>query len=128
MITEAEFAADFAQNWSTTVINNVVSNAIKFSRPKSEITVQSQALDKFTVISVSDEGIGIPKAILDSLFAMNKSTSRPGTKGEKGTGFGMPLVKKYMELFGGDIIVDSKCQEDFPQDSGKTIKLKFKSA
>ncbi len=56
-------------------------------------------------------------------FDSDKKTSRPGTMGEEGTGFGMPLVKSYIEKFGGTIDLKSKSIEDSPHDHGTIICL-----
>jgi signal transduction histidine kinase len=57
---------------------------------------------------------------------VSKKTSRPGTKGESGTGFGMPLIQKFMRAYGGDIHVESKSKDEHPDDSGTSIYLEFK--
>ena len=103
-----------------TVFSNAISNAIKFSEPKSSINIEiEEDVDK-VVISVIDQGIGIPKNILDQIFNAEAKTSRPGTSGESGTGFGMPLVKTYLEQLGGHIYIDSKCVTDVNQDDHGT--------
>jgi len=109
-----------------TVFNNLITNAIKFSEPGSciNICIEHQKAQKICVI-IQDSGIGIPKALLNNLFDVSKTTNRIGTDGEKGTGFGMPLVKKFMEKYGGDIHVDSKSIEDAPDNHGTKVCLTF---
>lgn len=89
------------------VFNNLLTNAIKFSYPNSEIIIKATIENDFAVLSVKDSGIGMPEEILDHLFDIGKSVSRKGTKGEQGTGYGMPLVKKFIEMFGGKVEIDS---------------------
>lgn len=94
------------------IYNNLISNAIKFSQPNSVINVKCVDKEESVEISVKDYGIGIPPFLLDKLFDTNKATSREGTAGEKGTGFGLPLVKEYTLFLGGNISVDSMSSEE----------------
>jgi len=72
---------------------------------------------------VTDPGIGIPKETLKRLFDLTSATSRPGTEGEEGTGFGMPLIKSFVEHYGGKIEVESKEQGDGAENHGTTIRI-----
>jgi len=109
-----------------TVFNNLITNAIKFSEPGSYIKIYLKKQEPQAIsIMIQDSGIGIPKDLLGNLFDVSKTTNRAGTNGEKGTGFGMPLVKKFMEKYGGDIHVYSKAIEEFPDDHGTKICLTF---
>lgn len=109
------------------VINNLISNAIKFSPRGKKIEVIGSPLgeNKYQLL-VKDEGIGIPKESLSDLFSMNKKTSRVGTEGESGTGFGMPLVLTTMHAYGGSIEVDSCSIDDLNHDSNKSSGTTFK--
>ena len=89
------------------VINNLITNAIKFSFEGSTISISFESEASCQVVRIEDQGIGIPESMRVNLFDTYKETSRLGTKGEKGTGFGMPLVKAYMESYGGSISVQS---------------------
>jgi signal transduction histidine kinase len=62
------------------------------------------------------------------IFDTSTPTSHAGTSGEKGTGFGMPVVKSYMRLYGGDIEVRSWPQAEHPDTSGTEMTLIFKTA
>ncbi|MBC85792.1 MAG: hypothetical protein CL677_01325 [Bdellovibrionaceae bacterium] len=103
------------------VFTNLLSNAIKFSQQGEHIVVQSRVKDDVCEVKIQDFGIGIPKDLQEQLFEMSKSTSRPGTDGEKGTGFGLPLVKMFMLSFQGDIHVVSKIKGR----TGTTMILTF---
>ncbi|MDH4225970.1 MAG: HAMP domain-containing histidine kinase, partial [Deltaproteobacteria bacterium] len=110
------------------VVSNLISNAIKFSFPGSTISIEAKNEGGFVHLIIEDKGIGIPPSILPNLFKTDVPTSRPGTSRETGTGFGMPLVKKYVDVYQGEIQVESRAQEDFPQDHGTRICLSLKPA
>lgn len=110
------------------VLNNLLTNAIKFSYPDSVITVASQKKDGKVLISISDKGMGIPGDLKNKIYAIDRRNTRFGTMGEKGTGFGMPLVKKFVTEYGGDIEITSKDENEHPQDHGTLITLSLISA
>lgn len=109
------------------VMNNLITNAIKFSFKNSKILIQAKKLGEETILIVKDSGIGMSEALMKDLFKFNKMTSRKGTSGESGTGFGMPLVKKFVTAFGGKIEVTSTEKLNGNPDHGTTIRLTLKS-
>ncbi len=110
------------------VLVNLLVNAAKFSRPGAALEISGDIAGDIVRLRVRDHGIGIPAAMLENLFEVTKSTSRPGTGGEKGTGFGMPLVKKFVGLFGGSIRVESRDEALHPDDSGTEFTIDFRRA
>jgi signal transduction histidine kinase len=94
------------------VLVNVLSNAIKFSSRGSVITVRASAGEDDVTLTITDQGIGIPPELLDKLFEPSEPTTRPGTDGENGTGFGLPLTSKFVAAYGGSVSVESKPQND----------------
>jgi signal transduction histidine kinase len=97
----------------TVVIRNLVSNAIKFSSEKGDISVSAeiQHIDSGedqVMISVADTGIGISPERLATLFDLESNFSTSGTDGETGTGLGLLLCKEFIELHGGTISAASK--------------------
>ncbi len=105
------------------VLNNLLTNAIKFSYEKSTITVQVTIKDAKAILVIQDSGIGMPEKLIEGLFEMGKSCSRIGTAGERGTGFGMPLVKKFVLAYGGEISVFSKDKKVYPEEHGTAITV-----
>ncbi len=105
------------------VLNNLLTNAVKFSYPDSMIVIEAREEADRVLIRIQDRGVGISPRIMENLFDMNKTTSRPGTNGERGTGFGMPLVKKFVETYGGKLEIVSRAEQDFPEDHGTTVTL-----
>jgi signal transduction histidine kinase len=62
----------------------------------------------FVGISVTDNGIGIPKAKIDGLFDINSDFNRKGTENEIGTGLGLKMFKEFVETMGGTISAESE--------------------
>lgn len=88
----------------TQAVTNLISNAIKFSRSDSTVEINATIYKKgFVEIIVKDEGIGISEANKAKIFKFEQKFSSNGTKGEKGSGLGLTLVKEIIEKLGGDI-------------------------
>lgn len=85
------------------VIQNLVSNAIKFTLVKGRIEVTAQCMENIVIINVIDQGIGIPAEFKDKLFKIDSQTSSRGTNDEKGTGLGLIICKELIEMNGGQI-------------------------
>lgn len=85
------------------VVSNIVSNALKFSHPGSEVIISVTERAGKVYFGVQDYGVGMSEKMLTTLFDHDISVSIPGTAGERGTGLGMPLVKNYAEIFGGEV-------------------------
>jgi len=90
------------------VIQNLLTNAIKFTKAGGEIIISSNEKDILTEVSVQDSGIGIGKEKLNKLFTFETFYSTVGTAGEKGTGLGLSLCKEFVEKNGGKIQVESE--------------------
>lgn len=90
------------------VIANLVTNAIKFSKPNSEIVLRAALLEKAVVVSVIDQGQGIPEDEIPQMFRhFSKTTIKP-TGGETSTGLGLFIAKRIVEAHGGKIWVESQ--------------------
>lgn len=101
------------------IIDNLVSNAVKYSYPNSEITIALQYHNDYCTIAVTDQGQGISEEdqkLLYKKFA--KLTARP-TGSEHSTGLGLSIVKKMIELLGGTI----SCTSTVGVGSTFTIRL-----
>lgn len=106
------------------VINNLLTNALKFSYSGSEIHIEAEVIDQQKlVLHIEDKGVGMSEKLLSGLFDVRKTTSRRGTNGEQGTGFGMPLVQKFVQAYGGEISVKSRSEKDEADQHGTTISL-----
>ncbi len=100
------------------VMQNLVSNAIKFSNKGNKVTVYIPQ-SKASCIAVADTGVGISAEIRDSLFAHTAKISARGTSGEKGTGLGLQFAFDIMKALGGSLTGDSTAGE------GSTFYLEF---
>ncbi len=106
------------------VINNLLTNALKFSYPNTEVNLTAEVTNAHKVIlRIQDFGIGMSEKLVSGLFDVHKTTSRRGTEGEQGTGFGMPLVQKFVEAYGGEIEVTSSSEKEHPKQHGTVISL-----
>jgi len=88
------------------VIQNLITNAVKFSRVGDIITISNRSHNGNALICVEDTGVGISKENLSKLFKNNNFTTI-GTKNEKGTGLGLTICKELVELNKGRIWVES---------------------
>jgi len=97
----------FADNLEITrVINNIVSNAIKFTPKGGSIQIKLFKKDKWAHFSFQDSGVGIPDNVLNNLFKKQHSTK--GTEGEVGTGLGLYLVNEIVKSYNGEVHVESE--------------------
>jgi len=89
--------------------NNLISNSIKFTKPEGEVFISAEPLMDKKVIqfSVNDTGIGISDKDIGKLFSVESKHTTVGTKGEKGSGLGLSLVKEIIQMHGGEISVES---------------------
>jgi signal transduction histidine kinase len=90
------------------VLNNLISNALKFSATGTAVTVQASRVNGTVVVSVRDHGQGIPAEELDKLFKPFSKTSVRGTAGERSTGLGLAICRKIVEGHHGRIWAESE--------------------
>ncbi len=94
------------------VIRNLVSNALKFTRRNGTIEVKAEDMGDMIKISVIDSGVGISEDRLKSLFNNEGlNTSTVGTDSEQGTGLGLNLCKSFVDLNNGEINVESQIRK-----------------
>lgn len=90
------------------VIVNLISNAVKYSEPNTTVRVMISKHGDQVVLSVRDEGQGIPEDELKKLFQPFSRTSVRSTAGEESTGLGLMICKKIVDAHGGRISVESE--------------------
>jgi len=91
-----------------TIIRNLVSNAIKYTRYGGSVTIRAKHLKNKLKVQVKDNGIGIKPGDINKLFRMKENFTSHGTSGEKGTGLGLILCKEFIEKHGGQIGINSE--------------------
>ena len=94
-------------NMTSTVIRNIVSNAIKFTPSEGKITVEGDIVGERFEMRISDTGVGISKENIAKMFAKDVFYTRPGTSDEKGTGLGIGLSKEFVAMNDGTMHVES---------------------
>jgi signal transduction histidine kinase len=90
------------------VIENLLSNATKFTRHGDTVTVSTRCSGRTVVIAVADTGIGIPADIQEKVFEPFTKAGRSGTANEKSIGLGLSIVKKIVHAHGGTIRFESE--------------------
>lgn len=88
-------------------IQNLISNAIKFSFPSSEVSVDAKEYEFTVEISIADSGVGMDAEKLRNLFDITTLRKTSGTQNEQGTGLGLLLCKEFIAKNGGTISVSS---------------------
>jgi two-component system, sensor histidine kinase LadS len=89
-------------NMVRSVFRNLLTNAIKFTRPGGTVSVSGYRIDRKIIISIADSGVGIPEKNREKLFTIS-SVATQGTQQEKGTGLGLLLCKEFVEKNNGSI-------------------------
>lgn len=106
----------------TEILNNLISNAVKYTiNGLIEITTEivPQNEERFLIIKVSDNGIGIPEDKLEVIWDDFRQVSEGFNRTFEGTGLGLSITKKYVALIGGNISVESKL------DKGTTFTIEL---
>jgi signal transduction histidine kinase len=88
------------------ILFNLVSNAIRFSNAGGHIRFEAAREGNFVTFTVTDDGVGIPKAMLPSIFRPFETHGTQGRRG--GAGLGLSIVKSLAELHGGDVEIRSE--------------------
>lgn len=92
----------------STVMHNLLTNAIKFTPKNGLIKVKVEEIDKKIQVSVMDNGVGIESEKISKLFETNNIYSMQGTEQEEGSGLGLILCKEFIDLHKGEIWVESE--------------------
>lgn len=103
------------------VLNNLLSNAVKYNKPQGRVHCLLRQEEKHIRLEVSDTGIGMDKEDIDKLFRDFVRIRNPKTRNISGSGLGLSIVKKILQLYEADISVKSE------PDIGSTFILLFKN-
>jgi len=119
---ESELETEVMINESklTRALDNIMSNAVKFSKPGSNIYVQLKEEGNMLQLTITDEGIGMSEDILKNVFVKFGESKRSGLDGEPSHGLGMSIVQQIMKLHDGSVDISSE------EGKGTTVSLIFK--
>ncbi|WP_420318591.1 sensor histidine kinase [Ekhidna sp.] len=95
-------------NMISTVIRNLVSNAIKYSNSDTEINVVARENENDVVLEVTDQGVGLSEKEIQRINSSELQASKKGTAGEKGTGLGLELCRAFLSKNNGSLEITSK--------------------
>lgn len=123
IVIKTELAPDLIlsidENMVSTVIRNLISNAIKFTPKGGTIEVQTKYSGGNVVLQIKDTGIGMSEDMLQRIKQEKALPTTPGTEGEMGTGLGLLVCRDFVEHFGGEFEVDSELGK------GSTFRIVF---
>ena len=120
-----EFVTD--QSLLEQVIDNLVSNAIKFSPPGKMVLLRTKRNEQQLIIEVEDQGPGIKPEELPQLFKTFQRLSTKPTGGEVSTGLGLSIVKAIVQALGGQVTAASELEKGTIFTVVLNIKNKYKS-
>ncbi|WP_426060562.1 ATP-binding protein [Hymenobacter sp. B1770] len=106
--TPEEIYIELDNNKFLQVVNNLLSNAIKFTREGGHISLTLEQEQDHVLVTVTDDGIGIPEKMQPVLFEKFTKARRPGLLGEKTTGLGMSIIQSLVRLHNGTISFESQ--------------------
>jgi signal transduction histidine kinase len=101
------------------VIDNLISNSIKFSESSQPINITLTNSSSEIHLKIQDFGIGIPKELLENIFDQFSQSGRTGLQGEKSTGLGLHISKKIIEEHQGTLLISSE------ENKGTTFNIRL---
>jgi two-component system sensor histidine kinase VicK len=105
--SEQPIYVNFDINKLQQVLNNLVSNAIKFTPDGGRVAVSLERRGALVLLAVADTGVGIPLDLQEIIFEKFTKARRPGIRGERSTGLGMSVIKTIVALHQGRIWLES---------------------
>jgi signal transduction histidine kinase/ligand-binding sensor domain-containing protein len=96
------------ENMIYVTLRNLVSNALKFTMEGNPVSINCIQKDDYVEVNVIDKGIGMSEEYLQKILSQDQPMLKKGTSNEKGTGLGLLLCKKFIEVNKGELIIKSK--------------------
>jgi CheY-like chemotaxis protein len=119
-VPENLFVLVHQQSFIQSVLPNLLSNSFKFSLKDSKVEISAKEENGSVILEIRDIGIGMSKDILDGVFSLTEGHKyKRGTEGEIGMGYGLSLVKKFIDTYGGEIKIETS------EGKGTTVKLRL---
>ena len=106
-IPEENYYVDIDEDKITQVLYNVISNSLKYSPEGGKIMFRVGTVDNFIVVSISDQGVGIPKNVIDKIFDRFYRVDKARSRNLGGTGLGLAIAKEMVVAHGGRIWAES---------------------
>jgi len=106
-VPRTAFYVEIDEDKITQVLYNIISNAMKYSPEGGQITFRIREAEEQIVISISDEGVGIPKNTLDKIFERFYRVDKARSRNVGGTGLGLAIAKEMVVAHGGKIWAES---------------------
>lgn len=110
VLVESKMLLYTDQHMFSTVLRNLISNAIKFTPHEGRIEIRATQKEGWIGVEVIDSGIGMTDQMQQQLFVV-ENKGRKGTDGEPSSGLGLILVREFVERMGGNISINSKVGE-----------------
>ncbi|PJA95516.1 MAG: hypothetical protein CO129_11390, partial [Ignavibacteriales bacterium CG_4_9_14_3_um_filter_34_10] len=105
----------------TTIIGNLLNNALKFSFPDNKILIDAKKENDIIKISVADFGVGMDETTVKNIFNLDSKLTTKGTANETGTGLGLKICKEFANIHNGNLFLESK------PNKGSKITFTFQS-
>ncbi|HEY0655240.1 MAG TPA: two-component regulator propeller domain-containing protein [Chryseosolibacter sp.] len=96
------------ENMIYVTLRNLVSNALKFTSEGNPVSINCVTKDDYVEINIIDQGIGMSEEYLQRILSQDQPMLKKGTSNEKGTGLGLLLCKKFIDVNKGELIIKSK--------------------
>jgi len=118
-LLNADVQIKLNRSMATRALDNLVTNAVKFSQVGSTILVSLDETENHAVVKVEDRGVGMSGRMIEQLFVKFGTSQRRGLEGEASHGLGMSIVKQIMEVHQGEVQVESQ------EGTGTIVSLLF---
>ena len=109
-VLNSDTDAEIDRRLVSRVIDNLISNAVKFSQPDTEVRLLLESDETSVTLKVEDQGPGIPEEEFDALFKEFGRTSSLPTAGESSSGIGLFVCKRILQRHGGSIFVENRSE------------------
>lgn len=107
-LIEGDTRAFFDPDLISSAIRNILSNAIKFTPVGGSIAVKAMKRNDQIIVSVTDNGVGMPADIIEKIVKPTEFYSSFGTNYEQGSGLGVKLTKEFISMNGGELQITSE--------------------
>ncbi|MFD2443667.1 cell wall metabolism sensor histidine kinase WalK [Bacillus sp. CGMCC 1.16607] len=102
-LPEEPIFVEIDEDKMTQVLDNIISNALKYSPEGGQVTFSIEEQERFIIVSISDEGMGIPEDNIEQIFERFYRVDKARTRKLGGTGLGLAIAREMVNAHGGDI-------------------------